>query len=54
MERTRKDLDFFLISSEASFTYGNGSLDSEVSLLRTHLLVLVIVTTLKKTVMESF
>ena len=51
---TTKDLDFFLISSEASFTYGNGSPDSEESLLRTHPLVLVIVKTLKKTIMESF
>lgn len=35
----RRDLDFFPMSSEASFAYGNCSLDSEESLLRAHLLV---------------
>lgn len=35
----QRDLDFFPMSSEASFAYGNCSRDSEESLLRTHLLV---------------
>lgn len=55
MKRSRKeDLDFFLISLEASFTYANCSPDSEESLLRTHLLVLVSVKTLKETIMGAF